>query len=496
MTSDNSTQYDEPLAAHTQSDAAIEAQIRKALSRRQLEFYKPYPKQIDFHRTGSIKLIRERLLMAGNQLGKTMSAGAEVAMHATGLYPDWWCGRRFTPTRETPFSCWVGGPTSQMTRDNPQRILMGEIGAWGTGMLPSRCILTNGIKKAVHGVADSLESVMVKHVNGSVSRIGFKSYDQGRIRWQGSTLDLIWADEEPPDDIYSEALVRTQVKKGFIIMTFTPLLGMSKVVERFLKEKPEGSIVIKMGINDALHYTDEERRIIIASYPESERKARAEGDPVLGSGKVFPIDFANLIEQPIQIPDYWPRVCGLDIGWDHPTAAVWLAWDRDLDIIHVYDEYRLKEQTPVVHAAAIKARGPWIPVAWPHDGMQHDSGSGKIIASQYRGQGVAMLANHATHTPEIGKKEGTGGYGLEAGILDMLQRMQTGRWRVFSTCGAWKEEYELYYRKDGLIVKKGDDIMSASRVATMMLRFAKIRVVKVVQPNLPIYNPYDSGMGI
>lgn len=371
---------------------------------------------------------------------------------------------------------------------------MGEIGAWGTGMLPSSKILD--MKKAVHGVADSLESVTVRHKTGGISRIGFKSYDQGRIRWQGSTIDFVWMDEEPPDDIYSEAMVRTQVKKGFIMMTFTPLLGMSKVVERYLKEKPEGSVVIKMGINDALHYTAEERRVIIASYPESERKARAEGDPVLGSGKVFPIDFANLIEQPIQIPDYWPRICGLDIGWDHPTAAVWLAWDRDLDIVHVYDEYRLKEQTPVVHSAAIKARGPWIPVAWPHDGMQHDSGSGKIIASQYRAQGVLMLPNHATHKPELGKKEGTGGYGLEAGIMDMLQRMQTGRWRVFSTCGAWKEEYELYYRKDGLIVKKGDDIMSASRVANMMLRFAKVRVVKQTNPNIPAFMPFDSGMGI
>jgi hypothetical protein len=251
-----------------------------------------------------------------------------------------------------------------------------------------------------------------------------------------------------------------------------------------------------MGIKDALHYTEDERRIIIASYPESERSARANGDPVLGSGRVFPPDADELIETPIQIPDFWPRICGMDIGWEHPTAASWLAWDRDLDIIHVYDTYRLKQQTPVVHSAAIKGRGPWIPVAWPHDGMQHDTGSGKIIAGLYKAQGVNMLPHHATHPPEIGKKEGSGGYGLEAGIMDMLQRMQTGRWKVFSTCGAWFDEYKLYYRKDGIIVKKGDDIMSSSRVANMMKRFSKIRVIKSDRPTTGVFQPYDPGMGI
>lgn len=421
----------------------------------------------------------------------TLCAGGETAMHVTGLYPKDWNGRRFV----NPVSCWVSGPTSQMTRDNPQKMLMGEPEAWGTGMIPGRLILD--IKKAIHGVSDAIESVLVRHVpTGGTSRILFKTYDQGRIRWQGSTIDFIWMDEEPPEDIYSEGMVRVQVKKGFIMMTFTPLLGMSAVVERFLKEKPQGSIVVKMGIADAEHYTPEERQRRIMKYPEHEREARANGEPVMGSGRVFPVDHNTLLCQPIQIPAYWPRIAGLDIGWDHPTAGVWLAWDRDSDIIYVYDTYRMREQTPVVHAAAIKARGPWIPMAWPHDGLQHDTGSGKILAQQYRTQGVLMLTNHATHAPLPGKKDGTGGYGLEAGVSEMLQRMQTGRWRVFSTCADWIEEYKLYYRKDGLIVKKGDDLMSASRVALMMLRYAKVRVERQTGPTQAIFQPFDPSMGV
>src|SRR4029077_1283181 len=118
------------------------------------------------------------------------------------------------------------------------------------------------------------------------------------------------------------------------------------------------------------------------------RKARAEREPVMGSGKAVPIHKQMIVEMPIQIPSFWPRIAGMDIGWDHPTAVVWMAWDRDIDVVHIYDAYRLKEQTPIVHASAIKQRGQWIPVAWPHDGLQHDKGSGEVIAMQYRAQGV------------------------------------------------------------------------------------------------------------
>jgi phage terminase large subunit-like protein len=469
----------------------IEAEIQKALDRRKLDFYTPYPKQELFHAASKIPHVREILLMAGNQLGKTMSAGAQTAIWTTGQYPDWWVGRRYN--RATNW--WVGSPTGQTMREGPQRILLGEIGEWGTGMIPGRSIID--IRKATHGSSDQVESILVRHEpTGKISRLLLKTYDQGRIRWQGATIDGVWFDEEPPEDIYNEGRTRTVVLDGFVFLTFTPLLGMTEVVTRYLKEQPPGSIVIRMGIADAKHFSPERQAEIIAGYPEHEREARAQGEPILGSGRVFPVDAAELEESPIQIPDYWPRIGGLDIGWDHPTAVVWLAWDRDVDIVHVYDTYKLKEQTPLVHAAIIKKRGPWIPIAWPHDGHQHDKGSGKMIAQQYRNEGVLMLPTHATHKPEKGKKEGTGGYSLEAGVSEMLIRMQTGRWRVSSLCQDWFNEYKMYYRKDGQIVKKGDDLMSASRIALMMLRFAKVRVVRDTAPVLPGFVQTDSGMGV
>src|SRR5689334_2676518 len=112
----------------------LQAEIALRKSHNRLIDYRPYPKQIDFHAAGAS--FRERLLMAGNQLGKTLSAGAETAMHITGRYPDWWTGHRKTK----PFHCWVSGVTGESTRDNPQRILYGPLGAPGTGMIPKDAI--------------------------------------------------------------------------------------------------------------------------------------------------------------------------------------------------------------------------------------------------------------------------------------------------------------------------------------------------------------------
>jgi phage terminase large subunit-like protein len=93
----------------------------------------------------------------------------------------------------------------------------------------------------------------VRHESGGVSIIGIKSYQRGVESFQGETIDWMWFDEEPPLPIYTEGLTRTNVKQGPVWMTFTPLLGMSATVTRFLQEKGAGRAVITMTIDDALH---------------------------------------------------------------------------------------------------------------------------------------------------------------------------------------------------------------------------------------------------
>ncbi len=238
--------------------------------------------------------------------------------------------------------------------------------------------------------------------------------------------------------------------------------------------------VTRMTIYDAEHYTDEQRDEIIASYPEHEREARAKGIPQLGSGRIFPIAEDRIKQPAIPIPEHWPRICGMDFGWDHPTAAAWLAWDRDADIVYVYDCYRRKEASIPIHAAALRAKGTWIPIAWPHDGLQHDKGSGKQLSAQYEDAGLNMLGVRATFDD--------GSNGVEAGLMDMLTRMETGRLKVFDHLEDWFSEFRLYHRKDGKVVKEFDDLLSATRYGLMMLRCAVVN-----SPYIPEDRHYGAG---
>ena len=424
-----------------------------------LKHYAPYPRQTEFHTAG--KTHRERLFMAANQSGKTLAGAAEVAMHLTGQYPDRWTGRRWAHATR-----WmVGSETGELTRKGVQRLLLGPPemrDEWGHGAIPKDCIVGYSLAS---GTADAVASVVVKHVSGDNSVVQFNSYAQGRTKWQADTVDGVWFDEEPPPDVYFEGLTRTNATSGLVLMTFTPLLGMSTVVIRYLEEKPAGSHVTRMTVYDALHYSKEQADAIAATYPLHEREARAMGEPILGSGRVFPVAESMIKCPAFPIPAHWPRLAGLDFGWDHPAAVAWLAWDRDTDTLYVYDVWRARETPVAEQALVIRKGGEWIPVAWPHDGLQHDKGAGEELAKTYRKAHVNMMLKRATFEDEKSNS-------LEAGITEMLDRFQSRRLRVFEHLGDWFQEFRLYHRKDGLIVKLRDDLMSATRYAMMMRRKA------------------------
>jgi phage terminase large subunit-like protein len=458
---ENSSELLEPSKA-----SWLLAQMKQELSKRQAENrltdYRPYPKQVQFHHAPE----RERMLMAGNQLGKTLAAANETAMHMTGLYPDWWRGKRFDRAVR-----WLAGSESaELTRKGIQRLLLGPPEAesmWGTGTIPKAQLLDWSRRQ---GVADAVASIIVRHISGDVSSIQLATYDQGRTKWQADTVDGVWFDEEPPEDIYFEGLTRTNAVTGPVYTTLTPLLGISTVVRRFYLDKHPGTHLTQMTIEDVGHYTAEQRAAIIQSYPEYERNARTKGIPQLGSGRVFPLDENDLTVAPFPIPAHWPQIAALDFGWDHPSAAVRLAWDRDSDCLYVIACHRQKHQTPAMFTASVRPWADWLPWAWPHDGLQHDKGSGDQLAAQYRQQGLKMIGQRATFD------DGTSG--VEAGIAEMLDRMETGRLKVFSTLSDWWEEFRMYHRKDGLIVKLSDDLMAATRYGIMMKRFAAVQFKK------------------
>ena len=454
---------------------ALLQEVTAELNREQILDYRPYAKQREFHALGATK--RERLLRAGNQQGKSFCVGNEAAYHLTGEYPDWWEGRRW----DRPTLVWASGETGESVRDNGQRVLLGHPGEEGTGSIPARC-LTKDYGLA-HGAANLYDYIKVRHVSGGTSLLRFKYYAQGRRKWQGPPVDFVWFDEEPAEDIYGEGLARTIATRGMVALSFTPLMGMSNVVKRFLMEKSDDRSDTNMTIEDAEHIPAEDRAKIIASFPAHERDARAKGTPTLGSGRIYPIAEEEITVAAFPIPDIWPVLGALDFGWDHPTAAVKGAWDRDSDVVYITHVYRKSRATPLIHAGALKPWGAELPWAWPHDGLQHDKGSGVQLAEQYREQGLRMLHEHAQF-PEQEEDTRVSRVSREAGIAELLTRMETGRLKVFAHLLDWFEEFRLYHRKEGKVVREGDDLMDATRYLIMMLRYAK-----VMKPTAPFRRP-------
>jgi phage terminase large subunit-like protein len=178
------------------------------------------------------KTENECALFGGNRSGKTIAGCYADTLHLTGLYPDWWPGRRF----DHPVEIWVAGDTGKTVRDILQLCLIGKAGdpeALGTGMIPGDTILRTTVK---HGLADAIESVFVKHVSGGVSTAQFKSYDQGRTAFQGTSQHVVHLDEEPPLEVYTECLLRTMTVNGLIQLTATPLEGLTQLMLEFLPE--------------------------------------------------------------------------------------------------------------------------------------------------------------------------------------------------------------------------------------------------------------------
>ena len=450
---------------HVAELAQITGELEQYHAYNKLELYKPYPKQKDFHNSGL--QYRERMLIAANQVGKTWCASAEVAMHMTGRYPDWWKGFRFS--RATKW--WVAGVTGESTRDNPQRVLLGQKRNYGTGMIPLDALEAVQLAR---GTPDLVDNFTVRHESGSLSYCWLKSYEKGREKWQGETLDGEWYDEEPPIDIYTEGLTRLNVSQGPILITFTPLLGMSEVVRRFLQPSEDAKSArhyVQMTLDDAEHYSEEQREKIYSQYPVHERGARTTGVPMLGSGRVYPVDEDDILFKIADFkggfPSYWPCIGAVDFGdWDHPTAAVFARWDRDSDTLYLYDCYRRSREKLAVHTKTIRAKGEWIPIAWPHDGHKHDRQSGLPISELWRKDGVRMLKDHTQWEK--------GGFSVEAGITELLDRMETGRLRVAAHLSDWWEEFRMYHRKDGKIVKEKDDLMDATRYCIMSLKYARL----------------------
>jgi phage terminase large subunit-like protein len=486
--------------------------LKIAYERRQFEawrFFEAYPKQQEFMDYGST--YNERLLIAGNRVGKSDTGAFELSRHLTGIYPDNWRGKRFDHN-SGPVKVWAAGPSGILVRDVAQTKLFGPPGVadlMGTGFIPRDAIV--GQPSASRSAANAFDTAHIRHASGGVSHLGFKSYEQDRRIWQGETLQGIWFDEEPPLELYTEGQARLITTAGISFMTFTPLFGYSEVVKLYLDDdRAKNRISVQMALTDAKHMTPEMIERTLAAYPRHEWAARREGSPHLSGGRVFSTPEEQLAEPPFIFagkdqpidkysqkvgPTPWQYIWGIDFGIDHPFAAVLLAYNPELGDGHVIACIKMSDQLVLQHCDAMKRIAENAPVAWPHDGHVRDRQSGEEMAYIYRKHGLHMLPEHAQYPNKS--------YSTEAGIMDLDTAMHAARFHVSNHLSEWFAEYRVYHRKlnekTGIIelVKRNDDLMSATRQAWMQRRSAKQVPLGMGQAALPkrefigaIINPF------
>lgn len=435
------------------------AEKERRLLRRKLFTYYPetgplrrelYAQHLQFFRLG--RDYPTRAFMAGNRVGKTEGGGGyELTLHLTGRYPDWWEGRRF----EHAVDAWAAGDTKETTRDILQLKLMGPEDNYGTGLIPGED-LGRHVRRPNGGGA--LDYVMVKHQSGGMSRLGFKSFDQGRVAFQGTEKHVILLDEESEEGIRSECAIRLGTTNGLLMETFTPLRGLTPIVLKYLGGDAEipanrvgrnGNLAMVMaGWDDVPHLDADAKARMLEEAEVHLRDARSKGIPSIGSGAIYPVAEDQITCDDFDIPAHWPRAYGLDVGWNC-TAAVFGAVDRDSDILYLYSLHYQGQQEPSTHVAGINGRGKSIPGVIDPASRGRSQKDGEKLLEIY--QDLGLNISEADNS-------------VESGLYAVHQRLATGRLKVFRSLRDWFAEYRIYRRDEkGHIVKKKDHAMDATR---------------------------------
>lgn len=453
-----------------------EKKRREKMKLAQLQFESLYDWQLKF--AAATADHTSCMLMAANRVGKTRTGLTIDALHLLGDYPDDYSGHKF---KSAPL-CWLLGFSMEKTRDLLQTPLFGRIegGKFTGGLIPADRIVD---WKSATGTSGAMREVRVKHASGGIAIVQFWSYSQGQHAIMGDSVDWYHIDEEPRDkNIFPQVLTRTATgdggEGGRGILTFTPENGRTELVVQFMDTPAPNQYMQRATWDDAKHLSERTKADLLAQYPAWQRDMRTKGLPLLGAGLIF--DFGDDLFkcQPFECPPHWFVINGMDFGWDHPQAHVQLWIDRDTDTIYVAHAWKQSRTTPSTAWGSVKAWSMNVPTAWPSDGLQSEKSSGEQQKKAYADAGWKMLPEHATWAG--------GGVGVEAGLVELYERMTTGKLKVFSHLSDWFDEKMNYHRdENGHIVKINDDLLSATRYAYMMQRFA-VQRSQVGKPKAPV----------
>lgn len=320
----------------------IDAELNKRKAKNKLSSYNTgkvvHKKQLLFHQSQK----RNRWVFGGNRSGKSQCGAVETVWLARGIHPY----RKNKPN----ISCWVVSLSSQVQRDVAQdKILYYLNPDW----IEDVVMLSGRKSSPSSGVIDY---ILIKNVFGGTSKIGFKSCDQGREKFQGTSLDFVWFDEEPPFDIYKECRMRVLDKNGEVFGTMTPLKGLTWVYDQIYlncQNDPEVE-VIEMEWADNPYLDKKEIEAMSKVLSQEELDSRRFGKFVGLGGLVYKeFDPSLHVIEPFDVPKEWYDKISIDPGLHNPLSAHWYAVDYDGNV-YVIAEHYASNQTIETHAERIK----------------------------------------------------------------------------------------------------------------------------------------------
>lgn len=444
----------------------LEKEINVRYNANKLNFYnkkgKVHKKQIAFHKCKK----RNRWVFGGNRSGKTECGAVEVVYMACGHHPY---------RKNKVMEGWVVSLSRQVQRDVAQRKILEYLPA---SYIEKIVMVSGGQDSAENGVIDF---ILVRSDAGGISRIGFKSCDQGREKFQGTSLDYVWFDEEPPFDIYLECKMRVLDKCGDIFGTMTPLKGLTWVYNTiYLNEKNDDEIWCEtMEWADNPFLSKKEIESMTKSLPADEIESRRYGKFVQNGGMVYSEFDENVhVIEPFNIPLDWQDNISIDPGLHNPLSAHFYAVDFDGNV-YVVAEHYAAQKTVEYHAEKIKEIADRL--HWKRDsrGFLHaliDSAAGQRTLASAKNVVELFHDNGILVNPKVNKD-------LFSGISVVKSYLKTAdgksRLFIFKNCVNLIRELKNYWwGDDDVPIKKDDHCLDELRYYLMTKPINKEKTYK------------------
>lgn len=443
----------------------------------QLKWFRPFPYQMKFFETGAN--YSRRGMIASNRAGKTIASTFETAYHLTGMYPEDWKGKRW----DRPIIAIVAGESWEQVARTLQAKLLGcddikQGYKLGSGSIPRDKI----DEKSIRSDGANVLAMEVWHSSGGKSKLYFSNYTQQTRHLQGYELDLVVLDEQPPDETFSELVVRTAARNGQVICSFTPLKGMSGLVRKFW-DNIDGYCHVRVTWDDIPYenewgetfFSKEEREQMARDFMPWERDCRMNGIPLVGKGVVFP-----LLEWPTYKADELDlrnnpkleRLISFDLGIKNdPTVISFFFRDPYTEVIYLHKQITVaKGETPdeyVHYLMDRETRG--VPIALPHDSTQPgrytltEQSVREVFEDNY---GLNVIAGAILNPINAeGKVTNHKSYGINI----MRMGMERRSFLINETCKAFLDEARNYAIDDAGRFSDPDDHIDSARIGILAL---------------------------